>query len=69
MRTGKILSYNSKAGVGLIQDTNNQRVKFYIEDCKTRPFGGNEVYFTISFRNGGLIAGNIRMFKFARAQN
>jgi len=68
MRTGKILSYNSKAGIGLIEDDNNQRIKFYIEDCKTRPYSGNEVYFTISFRNGSLIAGNIRMYKVAKAR-
>jgi len=65
MRTGKILSFNGKAGVGLIEDINNQRIKFYADDCKNKPSRGNDVHFAISFRNGALIAINIRILKLA----
>ena len=56
MRKGFVLSYNSKAGVGLLVDENQQRIKFFIEGFVKAPRKGEEILFEISFKNGSLAA-------------
>jgi len=61
MRTGHILSYNKKVGIGFIKTNNNQRIKFFSDDSLASPHVGDAVSFDISFRNGSLIAINIKL--------
>jgi len=61
MRTGQILSFNKKAGIGLIRDTNDEHIKFYIEDSKLHPVRGDNISFEIGFRGGALIAKKLKL--------
>lgn len=62
-RTGIILSLNKKAGIGLIQDTNNERIKFFEADAESIPLRGELISFEIDFRNESLVATNIDLLK------
>ncbi|QPH39343.1 hypothetical protein [Pedobacter endophyticus] len=61
MRTGHIISYNKKAGVGCIKNVNNQRIRFFSDDLLVHAHTGDAVSFDISFRNGSLVAINIKL--------
>jgi len=56
MRKGQVLAYNKTAGVGLINDTNDERIKFYAEGTDQIPARGDEVSFKIGLLKGHLAA-------------
>ncbi|MGA9650569.1 hypothetical protein [Pedobacter sp.] len=60
MRTGYILSYNQKAGIGLICDENDQRIKFFAEAVNIPITKGDKVSFEIIFQKGSLVATGLR---------
>lgn len=59
MRTGFILSINRVAGIGLMRDSNDQTIRFYLDENKETFQRGDYVSFEISFRNRNLVAVNI----------
>ncbi len=59
MRTGKILSFNKKAGIGLIEDENGERIKFFAESAESIPERGDVVSFEIAFNSRSLTAVNV----------
>lgn len=65
MRTGTIMAYNKKVGVGLIKDSNSETIKFYEGDANSFPARGTVVTFDIGFRNRALAAINILILKVA----
>jgi cold shock CspA family protein len=56
MRKGQVLAYNKTAGVGLINDANDERIKFYTNGKDRIPARGDEVSFKIGIRKGNLAA-------------
>ncbi|KQM78494.1 hypothetical protein ASE74_13400 [Pedobacter sp. Leaf216] len=56
MRKGQVLAYNKTAGVGLINDANDERIKFYADGSSQIPLRGDEVSFKIDLRKGYLVA-------------
>ena len=56
MRKGQVLAYNKSARVGLINDTNDERIKFYPDGKDQTPARGDEVSFKIGIRKGNLAA-------------
>jgi len=62
-RTGTILSFNKTAGIGLIEDLNHERIKFFGSDKKSPPSRGEQISFEIDFRNKSLVATNIGIFE------
>ena len=63
MRKGQILAYNKTAGVGLINDANNERIKFYTEGTNQIPARGDEVSFRIDLRKGHLVAIDVSIIR------
>jgi len=63
MRTGTIIAYNKKVGVGLIRDSNSQHIKFFETDSNSLPARGDVVTFDIGFRNRALAAINVFILK------
>lgn len=61
MRIGVIVSYNKKAGFGLIKDANNERIIFPECEIQVTPVRGAVVNFTISLCDGSLCAINIKV--------
>lgn len=56
IRKGQVLAYNKTAGIGLINDANDERIKFYTEETDQIPARGDEVFFKIDHRKGHLAA-------------
>ncbi|GGE41431.1 hypothetical protein EV200_101652 [Pedobacter psychrotolerans] len=59
MRSGFIISISKTAGIGLIRDSNNQKIRFHVEDTNGVPNKGDLVTFEISFKNWSLAATNV----------
>lgn len=56
MRKGVILSYNKKAGIGVIKDSNDQHILFNYAEMKGVLLRNRIVDFDIEFCNGSLAA-------------
>ncbi|QPH41266.1 cold-shock protein [Pedobacter endophyticus] len=69
MRTGTIIAYNKKVGVGLIKDSNGQHIKFFETDSDSLPARGAAVTFDIGFRNRALAAINVFILKLDSESN
>lgn len=54
-----ILSLNNKAGIGVIKDSNDQHILFYIEQQIASFKRGQVVYFEIKYLEGVLRAVNV----------
>ncbi|RZJ91067.1 MAG: hypothetical protein EOO20_06225 [Chryseobacterium sp.] len=59
MRTGIIIAYNSKAKIGIINYSNDQKIKFHVEGIPEAFKRFDVVQFDISFVSGSLRAVNI----------
>lgn len=59
VRSGLIISLNEILGIGLIRDSNNQKIRFYVNDTKEPTIKGDLVTFNINFRNWHLAATDI----------
>jgi len=59
MRSGFIISISKTVGVGLIRDSNNQKIRFHIDDTKGVPTKGDLVNFEICFKNWCLVATDV----------
>ncbi len=61
MRTGVVISYNTKVSHGNIKDSNGQKIQFHLEDVHETLSRLDLVRFDIAFVNGSLRAVNISM--------
>lgn len=58
MRSGTVVSYNSKVKVGFIRDENGEKIKFFNANHQFIVVGMN-VSFNLSFTSNGLMATSI----------
>jgi len=65
MRIGKVLSINRKAGVGLISDSNGDRIIFSLKNNISIPGREDLVTFDICFRDGSLRAVDIAVLNYS----
>ncbi|WP_083837973.1 hypothetical protein [Pedobacter agri] len=56
MRTGIVIAYNSKVKIGIIKDSNGQKIRFYLEGVAITFRRFDVVQFNISFIAGSLRA-------------
>ncbi|MCX3267458.1 hypothetical protein [Pedobacter agri] len=59
MRTGIVIAYNRKVKIGVIKDSNEQRIRFYSEDVTNTFQRFDVVQFDIAFIARSLRAVNV----------
>ncbi|QPH40194.1 hypothetical protein [Pedobacter endophyticus] len=59
MRTGIVVSYNTIERIGLIKDSNNQKIRFYNENSAIFFRKNDVVNYSVALTNHGLRAVNV----------
>ncbi len=59
--TGIVLSFNKLAGMGILQDSHNQTLKFYSEQKRNTFQRGDRVSFDTELLNKCVIAKNLKL--------
>jgi len=61
MRTGKVISFNKLTGAGILQDSNNQTIKFINENPKRTPLKGDQISFEVEYSQKSMVVKNIEI--------
>lgn len=61
MRTGKVISFNKLTGAGILQDSNNQTIKFINENPKITPLKGDQISFEVEYSQKSMVVKNIEI--------